>query len=46
MPTSATAKPPKACDSAMRSGILVMGILSAITVPMAEPRTMPTRIHW
>jgi hypothetical protein len=44
-PTSAAAKPPKECESAIRSGILVIGIQIAIEAPMREPMIRPAMIH-
>ena len=44
-PTSAAARPPKACESAIRSGILVIGIQIAIEAPMKEPTIRPAMIH-
>ncbi len=44
-PTSAAASAPKACESAVRCGIEVMGTNSAIHIPMIEPMVSPTRIH-
>ncbi len=43
-PTSAVAKPPNACDRAIRSGILVMGMRSEMAVPMAEPMPRPIKM--
>jgi hypothetical protein len=44
-PTNATASPPKECESAIRSGILVMGIHMPMGIPMSVPRMRPVRIH-
>ena len=44
-PTSAVARPPKECESAIRSGIFVIGILALMATPIPLPTTMPARIH-
>ena len=44
-PTSAVARPPNECESAIRSGIFVIGIVALIATPIALPTTMPARIH-
>ena len=36
-PTSAAARPPNACESAIRSGIFVIGIQMDMAVPMSDP---------
>ena len=38
-PTSAVARPPKECESAIRSGIFVIGIAALIATPIALPTT-------
>ena len=45
MPTRAAARPPKQCESAIRSGILVIGIQIDIAAPISEPMIRPTTIH-
>ena len=42
MPTSAAARPPNACESAIRSGILVIGIQIDIAAPISEPMMRPS----
>ena len=37
MPTRAAARPPKACESAIRWGIAVIGTIRPSGTPMAEP---------
>ena len=44
-PTRAAARPPKQCESAIRSGILVIGIQIDIAAPMAAPIIRPMAIH-
>ncbi len=44
-PTSAVARPPKACESAIRSGIFVIGIFALIAMPIAAPTRTPAMIH-
>jgi hypothetical protein len=44
-PTRAAARPPKACESAIRSGILVIGIHTDMAAPMAEPTISPRAIQ-
>ncbi len=44
-PTRAAARPPKACESAIRSGIFVIGIQIDIAAPMSEPMIRPAAIH-
>jgi len=45
MPTRAAANAPKACESAVRCGIAVMGTLTAIHAPMMEPSVRPAIIQ-
>ena len=45
MPTSAAASAPKACESAVRCGMAVIGIQMDIAEPMSEPTTRPAKIH-
>ena len=45
MPTRAAARAPKACESAVRCGMAVMGTLMAIHAPMIEPSDNPAMIH-
>jgi hypothetical protein len=44
-PTSAAARPPKECESAIRSGILVIGIQIDIAAPIAAPIIRPMAIQ-
>jgi len=43
--TSAAAKAPKACDSAVRWGIAVIGTQTPIAKPTSEPMARPVMIH-
>ena len=45
MPTSAVARPPKAWEKAIRSGIFVIGRRREIAVPIPPPASIPTNIH-
>ena len=45
MPTSAAAIAPKACESAVRCGIAVIGTQMAKAAPTSEPRIRPAMIH-
>ena len=44
-PTSPVASPPKECESAIRSGIFVIGMVALMATPMVLPRSSPPRIH-
>jgi hypothetical protein len=44
-PTRAAARPPKAWERAIRSGILVIGIHTDMAAPIAEPMISPRAIH-
>ena len=44
-PTSAAARPPNACESAVRCGIAVIGTQRPIATPIVEPTRRPTMIH-
>ena len=44
-PTRPVASPPNECESAMRSGIFVIGMVALMATPMVLPRSSPARIH-
>ena len=39
------ARPPNACENAIRSGIFVIGIAAPIAMPITEPMSRPPTIH-
>ena len=45
MPTSPVASPPNECDSAIRSGICVIGMRALMAMPIVLPMRRPPRIH-
>ena len=44
-PTSAAARPPNACESAVRCGIAVIGTQTPSQTPIVEPTRSPTMTH-